>query len=462
MIPTNIRLGEMRWWNRALVIAACALGSASFFAVEHWPHPSTPAAREKLAANPLPPAVLLPSNEGATAAAIRFFSERVRRDPEDTRSQNALAQSYLQRVQESGNEDDLPLALAAARASLAAIGAERNIGGLTALTHAELANHGFAAARAHALRLVELNPTKSEPRAILGDACLELGEYEQATEAFREMERLGADNIGTQTRLARLAFLRGSPAQARQHFSSALILLLDLPSPPREAVAWYRWQLGETAFAAGDYGRAERHYRDTLTTAPDYFRALGSMGRLCAARGDLPAAIDFYEQAVRMAPSVVFMAALGDLYRLAGREREAATRYELVEQLGEHSRRVHGTPFDRAITLYWADHDLKLGEAYSLARGEYDAGRHDIYGADALAWTALKTNRMEEAQAAIKEALKLGTLDTKLLYHAGMIARQAGDRATAADYLRRARALNPGFDPLQSERARRILEESSQ
>ncbi len=444
-----------------MVIAAIALGAASFFVVEHWPRTVEPTAKVKSADGSLPSAVLLPSNEAATTTAIRFYIERVQRDPEDSRSQNALAQFYLQRVRESGNEDDLPLALAAARASLAAVGAEQNIGGLTALAHAELANHDFAAAREHALRLVELNPTKSEPRAILGDACLELGDYELATAAFDEMEKLHANNIGTHTRLARLAFLRGAADQARTHFSTALILLLDSPSPPREAVAWYRWQLGETAFSTGDYENAARHYRDALTTAPDSFRALGSMGRLCAARGDVPAATNYYEQAVRIAPSVSFMAALGDLYQLAGREREAATQYELVEQLGQHSRKLHGTPFDRASALFCADHDYKVEEAYALARGEYDGGRHDIYGADALAWTALKADRLEEAQAAIKEALKLGTLDAKLLYHAGMIARRAGDRAAAGDYLRRALELNPGFDPLQSEVARRTLEEIS-
>jgi len=443
------------------VIAAIALGAATFFVVEHWPRAVKPAAKAKSADDSLSAAVALSSTEAATAQAIRFYTERVQRDPEDTRSHNALAEYYLQRVRESGNEDDLPLALAAARASLAAIGSEQNIGGLTALAHAELANHDFAAARGHALRLVELNPTKSEPRAILGDACLELGDYDLAGAAFAEMQKLAGNNVGTHTRLARLATLRGSPDQARAHFSTALILLLDSPSPPREAVAWCRWQLGETDFSVGDYNSAERHYRDALTTAPADFRTLGAMGRLCAARGDLPAAINYYEQAVRIAPSVNFMAALGDLYQLAGREREAATRYELVEQLGEHARKVHGTPFERASALYCADHDLKVEEAYALARGEYDAGRHDIYGADALAWTALKTNRLEEAQAAIKEALKLGTLDAKLFYHAGMIARRAGDRAAAADYLRRALALNPGFDLLQSEIARRTLKEIS-
>jgi len=143
--------------------------------------------------------VALPLNEAATATAIRFYTGRVKRDPEDTRSQNALAEHYLQRVRESGNEDALPLALAAARASLAAIPAEQNIGGFTALAHAELANHDFAAAREHALQLVALDPTKSELRAILGDACLELGDYEMVAEAFAEMQRLGPNNVGTHT-----------------------------------------------------------------------------------------------------------------------------------------------------------------------------------------------------------------------------------------------------------------------
>ncbi len=151
------------------------------------------------------------------------------------------------------------------------------------------------------------------------------------------------------------------------------------------------------------------------------------------------------------------MATLGDLYHLSGREREAAARYELVEQLGEHSRKVHGTPFDRHIALFYADHDLRPEEAYALARGEYDAGRHDIYGADALAWTALKSGRIAEAQSALKEALKLNTLDARLLYHAGMVARAAGEKAAALDYLQRALTLNPGFDPLQSKVATETL-----
>ncbi len=58
----------------------------------------------------------------------------------------------------------------AARASLAAVDAARNIGGLTALARAEFANHDFAAARDHAVQLAPLDPGKGEPLAILVDA----------------------------------------------------------------------------------------------------------------------------------------------------------------------------------------------------------------------------------------------------------------------------------------------------
>ena len=144
---------------------------------------------------------------------------------------------------------------------------------------------------------------------------------------------------------------------------------------------------------------------------------------------------------------------------MTGREREAAAQYALVEKiarLGEAS----GALYSRQLALFYADHGLKAEEAYKAAAREYEA-RRDIYGADALAWTALKAGKLEEARAAITEALRLGTRDARLLYHAGMIARAAGDRGAARDYLGRALELNPQFDPLQAAAAREALAEVS-
>ena len=435
-----------------LVVLSCA-GLTSSGCASMW------SARERsshAATLAVPPAAPLAADETARERSIRFLEERVRLDPEDFSAQNKLAAHYLRVLHETGNVQYLDLAARAARASLASVPEVRNTGGLGALALSEFAAHEFSAARDHALRLAQLDPDKSYPYAMLGDALLELGDYEQAAAAFRQMERRGGGiDENTETRQARLAQLRGDDLGAMRHFTRALALALNLPAPPREFVAWCRWQLGETAFAVGDYEIAEKHYHDALTTFPNYYRALASLGRVRAARGDLTGAIEHYEQVVRRLPDPAFVAALGDLYKLAGRDREAAAQYALIEQIARLSA-LNGALYNRPLALFYADHDMKAQEAYALAAKEYEV-RRDIYGADALAWTALKAGRISEAQEAIKEALRLGTRDARLFYHAGMIAHAAGDTAAGRDYLQRALKLNPQFDSLQAAQARKIL-----
>jgi len=408
---------------------------------------------------PLPPAVLLPSDESVIEQSIRFLESRIKRDPDDFIAGNKLAGYFLQRVRETGDLAYLTLAAQRAKASLATMPPERNTAGLMALTQVEFVSHDFEAARDHARRLIELQRDESAPYQLLGDALLELGDYDRAKEAFRQMARSGADQgltrVAIEQRRARLAALRGDTAAAQRALRSALILALAIPAPPRETIAWCRWQLGETAFSVGDYAAAERHYRDTLTTFPDYFRALASLGRVRAARGDLTEAIKHYERAVYLLPDPAFVAALGDLFKLTRQDRQAAAQYALVEAIAQLSA-ASGLLYNRQQALFHADHDMKPQEAYANAAKEY-AVRKDIYGADALAWTALKAGKLPEAQAAMTAALRLGTQDAKLFFHAGMIAKAAGERRSARDYLRRTLTLSPQFDPLQASIARKTL-----
>ena len=294
---------------------------------------------------------------------------------------------------------------------------------------------------------------------MLGDALLELGDYYQAQAAFWRMEQFddvpGLTKATIEQRASRMAFLRGDTSTARRKMQAALVHALTVSTPPRETVAWCRWQLGEIAFSVGDYAGAERHYRDALTTFPDYFRAVASLARVRAAQGDLAGAIRLYEGAVYLLPDPSFVAALGDLYQLVGREKDAKARYQLVGVIA-HLSDVSGVLYNRQQALFLADHDLDPQQAYAMAAQEY-AVRRDIYGADALAWTALKAGRLAEAQSAMKDALHLGTQDAKLFYHAGMIAHAAGDGTSAREYLHRALSLSPQFDPLQAPIARKTL-----
>src|SRR5947209_8673942 len=388
-----------------------------------------------------PPAALLPSDDEGTMTAIRFLEDRVKRDPDDLIAYNKLAVYYLQLVRETGDVKYLELASRAAHASLNAVPKEQNLGGLVMLAQSEYAAHDFLSARDHAKELTEYEPRKGYGYQMLGDALLELGDYDGANTAYARMKQFDGSTATTETRFARLAMLHGDSNEATRRYTIALNIALDETPVSRETVAWCRWQLGETAFAIGDYKTAEQHYRDSLVTFPDYYRALFGLGRALAAQNDLAGAIEQIERAVRRLPDPVYVAALGDLYKLTGREKEAATQYELVEYIARLNQ-LNGTLYNRQLALFYADHDLKAEEAYANAKREYEA-RRDVYGADAVAWTALKAGKVVEAQAAIRDALHLGIRDARLFYHAGMIARAAGDKSSARDFIERTLKLNP-------------------
>ena len=58
----------------------------------------------------------------------------------------------------------------------------------------------------------------------------------------------------------------------------------------------------------------------------------------------------------------------------------------------------------------------------------------------------------------MQNALKLGTKDAMLFYHAGMIERSLNNKAKAKIYLEQALAINPYFHPTQPDEIRSVLE----
>ncbi|MBI4852197.1 MAG: tetratricopeptide repeat protein [Acidobacteria bacterium] len=409
---------------------------------------------------PLPPAKALPSEDDTLESAIRFLEDRVKDNPSDFVAYNMLASRYLARMRQSTNMNYLELASRAVKASLEIAPKEVNKGALSALADIQFTTHEFAAARDNAEVLIKMDPGMLGAYQLYADSMLELGDYEKAIKVHQMVGKRNYANPfnvpSIEIRYARIASLHGKLEEAKKHLLIALAFLLDETQPERENVAWLRWYLGETTFSMGKYEEAEKHYRDALITYPDYFRAVGSLGRVLAAKGELKGAIEQYEKVVNLVPDPIFVAALGDLYKLSGRDKEASAQYQLVEQIARLST-LNGAIYNRQLALFYADHDIKTEEAYLLASKEYEV-RKDIYGADAVAWTALKAGKIPQAQVAIKEALRFGTQDAKLFYHAAMIAQATSDKKSAKDYLEQALKLNPEFDPLQSPIALKTLE----
>lgn len=399
----------------------------------------------------------LREGKSTTMAAVSFLEERVKSDAEDFVALNKLAQYYLQLHRETEDINYLPLALKAAKASLQILPADQNLTGLGVLAHAELQTHNFRAARDLARELTEYQPQKAFGYQLLGDALLELGEYEEATKAYERMAALAPGTVETEARLGQLERLRGNLTGARQHYAFALTQAKNGSLPSNETIAWCHWQLGELLLASGDAAQAVRHYRNAISTVENYPHAVVSLARLRASQGDLQEAIKIFESIVGQEPHPDDAIALGDLFKLAGRQQEAEKLFELAERSSQGDT-LRKALYNRHLILFWADHDRNVDQAYERARREYDV-RRDVFGADALAWSALKAGKIPEARVAINDALRLGTQDARLFYHAGMIARAAGDTTTARNYLRRSLELNPHFDPVQAAIAKKALEQ---
>jgi tetratricopeptide (TPR) repeat protein len=151
-----------------------------------------------------------------------------------------------------------------------------------------------------------------------------------------------------------------------------------------------------------------------------------------------------------------YAAALGDLYTKIGRPEEAKKQYDLVEYIGSLST-LNKILYNRELAYFYADHDVKLKEALELARREFEI-RQDIYAYHVLAWALYKNGNPQEARAAMQEALKLGTRDARLFFHAGMIAAALGEGEEARVHLRRALETNPHFHLFHANLARETLE----
>jgi len=391
--------------------------------------------------------------------AVRFLEDRVKDDPDDLVALNKLSVYYLQLHKTTEDLKYLELALRSAQASLGVLPIDQNLGGLQALAQVEFETHNFIAARDHAKDLTEYQPHKTLGYQLLGDALLELGEYDQAETAYRQLEKLVPLAVTTESRLAHLALLRGDLATAKRRYSFALEQAKNSSIPSPEMIAWCSLQIGELSFTNGDYEVAERYYREALSVLDGYPHALTSLARVRAARGDLKLAIELYERAVQKQMEPMAAAALGDLYEVVGRDSEAAQMYRHVERLSELNK-LNSFLYNRQLVWFWANHNQRSQDAYSRAEKEYEV-RRDVYGADALAWSALKAGKIAEAGVAMNEALRLGTREPTFFYHAGMIAMAAGDDQKARDYLRKAIEMSPQFDPLQASIAKKVLESSN-
>jgi tetratricopeptide (TPR) repeat protein len=379
---------------------------------------------------------------------IRAAQALVERQPADAKGYNLLAAAYMQKAREAEDFSVNKMAEEALGRSLKV--APDNYDALKLRAKLLLTFHRFEEALEVARRAQSINPRDHDNYGALTDALVELGEYPAAVEAAQLMVDLRPDT-SSYARVSYLRWLHGDTGGAVE----AMRLAAQSASPADpEKLAWCHVQLGDALLNLGRAAEAEREFDRALFFFPDYGAALSAKARARVAAGDLEAAIGIYRREHEREPSADAALALGDLYSKQGRAEEAERHYAAFESLERENAAAENDMYH--FVAYWTDHDRNLDEALRLARRERER-RKDIYTCDALAWALYKKGQFAEAKQFADEALRLGTRDPRLLYHAGMIAHALGERARAAKLLRQSLDINPSFDVLQSDAARRTL-----
>ncbi len=401
---------------------------------------------------PAPEAALLqPVETNQATMSDRNISSAqgiIEKSPADPKGYNMLAAAFMQKARETGDFSLNARAEESLKHSFRV--APDNYDGIKLQAALLLNYHRFSEALQTAQRAQAMNPRNHDVYGAIVDAMVELGDYKGAVDAAQTMVDLRPDTAS----YSRISYLRSLHGDTKGAID-AMKMAAESANPKNpESVAWCRVHLGDELMNFGKLKEAEHEYDYALYSFPEYHLALAAKARARYAAGDTDNAVIFYKRAVERVPLPEYVAALGDLYTKLNRTEEAKQQYdqvEFIEKLGA----ADGT-YSRQLALFWADHDIRLDEALAVAERER-AARNDIYTADVLAWCLYKKGRFAEAKTASDEALRLGTRDPHLLYHAGMIALAINDNQKGADYLKQALAINPTFDILQAETAKEKL-----
>jgi len=360
------------------------------------------------------PAIGMPGAPPTSADGLReridAMESRVAEHPDDTPSALLLADALLREAR--ATTDGRPAGRAATVLHAVLKNEPNQYDALRLLGAVELSLHHFRDALGVARRARDARPSDAWNYGVMGDALLELGEYEDAFRAFDTMAAM-RPNADAYARVSYARELRGDLAGALEAMQMAASAT---SAHDREAKAWYTAHVGELYLRLGRLADAEREYRRAGFFFPDYPHATIGLGKVSAARGDDRGALEIFKAQLSRTPTLDLASRIGDLLAKRGEVSAAEHYYKLAEDLAGPA----AVQTESNLALFLAEHNRRLPEALRIAQAVASV-RHDIFTEDTLAWALFKHGRTADALAASNRALRTGSLDERILKHAEAI-----------------------------------------
>jgi tetratricopeptide (TPR) repeat protein len=444
--------------NGLKVAAVLACLTGAYFAAAYFKHaperkdvaavvasPQGATAEEILASIPAA------KDGSASQAAVLEGVDKVRKAPDKVKNWVVLGDVLAQRLRDTADQTYYDFS---EKAYLHALQLQPDCAdAMSGMAWVTGGRHVFDASMDWAHKALAIAPGSADSYAMLGDAHLELGDYEAAFDDYQKMMDLRPD-LSSWSRGAYLLWITGDELKAVSLMEKAI----RAGGPFAENTAWCRAKLATMHLHEGATDAAAQVLEPSLREHSKNPHVLLAAAQVAVASKDFDVAEAYYKMLMEKAPNHDALAGLGDICAFKGDKEGAEKYYVQVEEL--HATHLASGVHDHAqMARFLADHDRNLIEAVRLA--EQHKLTQNVLEADVLAWVYFKNGDMPQAIEAMKRALSRKTPDAAMHYHAGMIAAAAGDTGSARRHLQTALGMDPQFSLLQSPIAQRKLESLS-
>ena len=440
-----IAAGKRRCWRFAFWSLLLGLMGQSFVAVPV----SAQDDKEAIYANEMP----------EYDRQIEFFRERAKFQPKDPTYLIQLAQRYARKARETGAEECYALAEESLKKALEINpkdpSARLSMSGVLAF------RHQFAAGLKLAEEVYAEQPDELDALGAIHDAQMGLGDEAAARKTLDELtKRIKGPVTGLWIRQAHFAELHGQDDESLKLVKKCIPVTLEGRGDHRTpGILWYQLRYGHQLLEMGQVEPAVAEFEDAVARLPKYFLAVSALAEGRAAQGRYDEALKLYSKTIALCPDPLFHMAAGDIHTKLGQADQANAAYATAEKTILDSG---ATPaeYSRELSLFYSERGLQPKQAVELARTDLTF-RHDIFGHDALAWALYRDGQFEEAAKASQQALRTGSRNAKLHYHAGMIQHRLGHAGAARKHLTHAVTHHPAFSVLDADIARQTLKELS-
>ncbi len=384
---------------------------------------------------------------------IAFYERRVRESPQDQISAKLLAAQYMQRYREAQDVGDILRSIDQGRRSLK-LQPQNNSGADEVIASGYTALHLFRTALAYETAAHRDQPLDSNAPAQMASLQMELGNYAAAAHDLRAATAIS--NTPTVMAVqARYDELTGHLAAARALLDRAAAQTDGNADNSAQGRAWFHFRAGELAFSDGASAQAVSDERQAIAQFPNFEMAYRALARFCWAGKDWKCALDAASKGANIIPEPETLGYEADAQQFLGQTAAAAQTRALVFAVERIGNSYHIN--DRLLSVYYAEHGVRLDDALRIAQREVRSRGNEIYAQDTLAWAAAMDGKWALADRAVRQSTRYETQDPRIQFHAGMIALHFGRKAEARRRLEQALKLNPQFDPFYADQARSTL-----